>query len=282
MEKIYLIVPLAIILITLLLGWLFRRTYFRLLRRRAEDDNYDPTNYKFMGHLLAAIVYVVGFSFAIYSFPPLRTLATSLLAGAGILAVAVGFASQAALANIVSGLFIVMFKPFRVNDRIAIREQFTGVVEDITLRHTVIRNFENRRIVIPNSIISNEVLVNSDLGEHKICRFLEIPVGFSSDLDLAKRIMLEEVRQHPNYFDNRTDEDKQNGAPEVVVRVLSLDEYAVRLRAWVWAETAAIGFAMHCELLESIKKRFDREGVVIPYPHRIVLQAQTSKSHENL
>jgi len=71
-----------------------------------------------------------------------------MLAGAGILAVAVGFASQAALSNIISGVFVVIFKPFRVGDRLKINE-LTGVVEDITLRHTVIRDLENKRIIIP-------------------------------------------------------------------------------------------------------------------------------------
>jgi small conductance mechanosensitive channel len=267
----FLLVPLIILLITILGAWIFRRTYFRLVRKRAEDSYYDPTNYKFMGHLLAAIIYVVGFSFAIYSFPPLRTLATSLLAGAGILAVAVGFASQAALANIVSGLFIVIFKPFRVNDRISLGDQFAGIVEDITLRHTVIRNFENRRIVIPNSIISNEALVNSDLGDHKVCRFLELVVSLASDVEKAKQIIAEEVRHHPNYLDNRSDEDRENGVSEVIVRVLSIDEFGVRIRAWVWAEDSGKGFVMHCDLLEIIKKRFDAEGVELPYPHRIVV-----------
>lgn len=97
-------------------------------------------------------------SWAVYETNALRTVATSLLAGAGILAVAVGFASQQALSNIVSGIMIVIFKPFRVNDRLNIGTTFNGIVEDITLRHTVIRDFENKRIIVPNMVISQECL----------------------------------------------------------------------------------------------------------------------------
>jgi len=101
--------------------------------------------------------------------PNLRALASSFLAGAGILAVAVGFASQHALGNIISGVFIVIFKPFRVTDRVKLRE-LTGVVEDITLRHTIIRDFENKRIIIPNFLISEEIIVNSNFEDDRICK----------------------------------------------------------------------------------------------------------------
>ena len=146
------------------------------------------------------------------------------------------------------------------------------MVEDITLRHTVIRNLENRRIVLPNSVLGIEVLINSDLGDQKICRFLEFGISYDSDIDIAKKIIFEEVRQHKNYLDNRTLEDIEKGVPEVVVRVIGLGDSSVNLRAWMWAENSALSFSMYCELLESIKKRFDREGIEIPFPHRTLVQ----------
>lgn len=269
--------PLIIIITTFVVGLIFNRSYFSLIKRRSHYLQNDPTKYNFIGHFITAVIYIVGFSLAVISVPQLKSLATSLLAGASILALGVTLASQQALSNIVSGIFIVIFKPFRVNDRIIVRDNMQGIVEDITLRHTVIRNFENRRIVIPNSVISNEALTNSDLGDEKICRFLEMGISYDSDIDLAKKIMFEEVRNHPDYFDVRTNEDIRNGNPEVSVRVLSMGDSSVNLRAWVWAENSAKSFGMHCDLLESIKKRFDREGIEIPFPHRTLVQ-KTIKS----
>jgi small conductance mechanosensitive channel len=133
----------------------------------------------------------------VYAIPSLRTLAKSLLAGAGIVAVAIGFASQAALSNIIAGVFIVIFKPFRVKDRVTVKDTINGVIEDITLRHTVIRNFQNRRVIIPNSMISEEIIVNSDIIESKICKWIEIGISYGSDIDLAKSIMAEEAQNHP-------------------------------------------------------------------------------------
>jgi small-conductance mechanosensitive channel len=212
----------------------------------------------------------VGVGFAIYTIPALRTLSVSLLAGAGILAVIIGFASQAAFSNIISGIFIVIFKPFRVGDRLKIGTDVTGVVEDITLRHTVIRNFENKRLIIPNSVISNETLENASIGDEKICRWVEIGISYDSDIDKAMKIMEQEAMKHPDYIDNRTEEEKENKEPAVRVRVLGFGDSSVNLRAWVWAKDPPAAFRLGTDLNKSIKERFDKEGIEIPFPYRTI------------
>ncbi|MEM1321961.1 MAG: mechanosensitive ion channel family protein [Bacteroidota bacterium] len=263
----------GIIIVTILLAFLINRFFLRLIRRSTQEMSTDPTNYVFLRHAVTALVYIFGFSVAIYTMPNLRALASSLLAGAGILAVAVGFASQHALSNIISGVFIVIFKPFRVNDHLQVR-QLNGIVEDITLRHTVIRDFENKRILIPNAIISDEVIINADFVEDKICKWIDINISYDSDIDKARAIIQEEVEQHPLLIDARTEEQISDGLPKVIVRVITLGEYAISLRAWAWAKDSADGFVLSCDLYESIKKRFDKEGVEIPFPHRTLVQKQ--------
>lgn len=266
----------VIILLTLIVAFLVNRFFKRLIKKSSGDINNDPTNYLFLRHAAVAIVYLVGFGLAISVVPFLRTVANSLLAGAGILAVAVGFASQHALSNIISGVFIIVFRPFRVNDRLEIRTM-SGVVEDITLRHTVIRNFENRRIIIPNSIISDEIIVNADFKDQLICKWVNISISYDSDIPLAKAIMREEVLAHPLILDNRTAEQKAAGQEQVPVRVLSLGDSSVDLRAWAWAKDNADAFVLGCDLLESIKRRFEEVGIEIPYPHRTLVQKGEKK-----
>lgn len=96
----------GIITATFILAWLVSRFFKKMIKLSTETMKNDPTNYLFMRHAITAIIYIVGFSIAIFMVPSLKTLASSLLAGAGILAVAVGFASQHALSNIISGVFI--------------------------------------------------------------------------------------------------------------------------------------------------------------------------------
>ena len=260
----------AIIAGTILLATIVKRAFSGYIKRSSRELDNDPTNYKFLQHALVAVIYLSGFSFAFWNIPLLQHIAQSALAGAGILAIAVGFASQQALGNVISGLFIVMFKPYRINDRILVRNDLRGIVEDINLRHTVIRNFENQRIIIPNSIISNEVLVNSNFEDDKICKFMEFGISYGSDLDLAKKIMKDEAEAHPNCIDNRSQEDIENGVSKVTVRLVMFAESSVNLRAWVWAADPPSAFVMGCDLNESIKKRFDAEGIVIPFPQRTI------------
>jgi len=263
----YFIIPVAILVATFVLGAIVNRILIRVIKRATADMKNDPTSYKFMRHVIRATIYVVGFGLAIYSVPSLKAFAGSVLAGAGILAVAVGFASQQALSNLISGVFIIVFKPFRINDRLTLRT-FNGFVEDITLRHTVIRDFESKRIIIPNSLISEEILINSDFANEKICKWIDVTISYESDLDLAKSIIADEIIKHPLHVDPRTPEQLELGIPEAIVRVLQLQDSGVLLRGWSWASNAAESFVLGCDLLESIKKRFDREGITIPYPQR--------------
>lgn len=264
----------AIILVTIIIALITNKFFKRLIAKSTEELQNDPTNYVFLRRVIISLIYIIGFSIAIYIMPSLRALAKSLLAGAGILAVAVGFASQHALSNIISGVFIIIFKPFRINDRIRLRE-LNGVIEDVTLRHTVIRDFENRRIIIPNSLISGEIITNSNFGEDSICKFIEIGIGYSSDITRAKEIVREEILNHPLHVDLRTEKQIQDGEILAPVRVMRLAESAVILRGWAWTRGAKDAFQLECDLLESIKSRFDKEDIEIPFPHRTLI-------HKNL
>jgi small conductance mechanosensitive channel len=262
---------LGILIATSLVAFIFNRIFGRMIKRSTLIMRNDPTSYQFLRHAGVAIIYIVGFSIAIYSMPDLRALANSLLAGVSILAVAAGFASQHALSNIISGIFIVIFKPFRVNDRLRIRDTLQGIVEDITLRHTVIRDFENRRIIIPNSVISDEVIVNADFSDDKICKWIDIGISYDSDIAKARSIIRDEILKHPSNLDPRTPEDIEAGVEQVPVRLISLGDFSVNLRGYAWAANSADAFAMGCDLLESIKLRFDAEGVEIPFPYRTLV-----------
>ena len=266
----YVIVAIILVL-TFILVIITRFLMNRAIRLASDHLNSDPTKYRFMKHMLTATIVTLGIGLAIYTIPSLRAIAVSLFAGAGIFAVIIGFASQQAFANIVSGIFIVLFKPFRINDVITIADQYDGKVEDITLRHTVIRNWENRRIIIPNSIISNETLVNSSIIDEKTNKRIIFGISYDSDVDLARSIIHEEMLQHRLLIDPRTPEQIQAGEERVLTRVVGLGDFSVNIRAELWANTPLEAFVMSTELFDRVKKRFDAEGVEIPFPYRTLV-----------
>ena len=146
-----------------------------------------------------------------------------------------------------------------------------GIVEDITLRHTVIINFENKRIIVPNSVISAETIVNDNIEDSKVCRYIEIGISYDSDVDLALKIMEEEGAKHPDCIDARTEEQITAGEHKVNTRLLTFGDFSVNLRAYVWSNDPTKVYQMHSDINRAIKKRFDNEGIEIPFPYRTIV-----------
>lgn len=252
----------------------FRRNIDRKLQHGG-----DPTNLKFLRYVAIIGTYVVGLLFATLAFPSLRGIAQTALGGAGVLALIAGVASQEALANLVGGVFIISFKPFKIGDVIEISQTMVGTVIDITLRHTVIRNFDNKMIVIPNSIINKERLINYDLGDRRCCERLEIGISYDSDVKLAKEILRQECENHPLSIDQRTPLQRSRQASKVRTALTKFNDSSVTIRAWVWAANFGDAYDLRCDVLESIKYRFEREGIELPYPYRTVVMKPSPGGH---
>ncbi len=259
-----------IILGTILLTRFLNRTIERGLKKSSKHINVDPTQYSLLRHTVSAFIYLVGFSVIIYTIPSLRSLAISLLAGAGIFAVIIGFASQQAFSNIVSGVMIAISRPFRVGDTIAIRDTLRGTVEDITLRHTVIKDMENKRIIVPNSIMGSEIIQNESLDDERIFKKIEFDISYESNIDKAMKIIAEVAQKHPKFMDYRTDEEKKRNVP-VEVLISELGESGIRLRTRVWTKNPEDAMRLASDVRKSVKHRFDKAGIEIPYPHRTIV-----------
>ncbi|MBS1490252.1 MAG: mechanosensitive ion channel family protein [Bacteroidetes bacterium] len=253
----------TVLAITVMISLVLRYFLGRFIRAASRKLKVDPTRYNFFKNAVDFILFFIATVIIFRSIPALHTYGTGLLTGAGVLAAIVGFASQSAFSNIVSGIFLVIFKPFSVGDRIRVGQLYAGDVEDITLRHTVIKDFENRRVIIPNAVISNETIINSTISDEKICVYIEVAVVFHTHLDQAIRIIQEEATQHRYYIDNRNAIDTARGETPVMVRVLTFLDGGILLRAYVWTRNVSDAFDLKCDLNKSIKERFDKEGIVL-------------------
>lgn len=230
----------------------------------------EKTNYNFFKHTISFVAFLIGTIGIFYTIPTLKELGLTLLASAGLVAAVLGLAAQQAFSNIISGIFIVIFKPFRVGDLVEIADR-RGVVEDITLRHTVIKNIENKRLIIPNSTISNDTIINSNIKDPKICNLLEFGISYDSDIKRTIEIVQTEAEKHPNCIDNRTEEQKSLNEPIVVVRILGYGESSINLRAYIWSADSLSGFIMKSDLFQSIKEQFDKNNIEIPFPYRTIV-----------
>lgn len=231
----------------------------------------DPTNFNFLKNSVRVVIYSTATVLVFLRIPELRNLGSAIFAGAGIFAAIIGFASQKAFSNIISGIFIVLFKPFRVGDIIEVGQDKMGRIEEITLRHTIISDFENKRVIIPNSIISEETITNSDIVDERIRKQILIQVSYESNLDLAMKIIADVCSSHPHCVDARTEEELLLNEPIVPVRVIDFAESGINVKAYIWTRNRLEAFILKSDVLQTIKKKFDANNIEIPYPHRVII-----------
>lgn len=277
----YIILISASLGVAIILTIIIRRLLNIFIKKYAGKLKTDPTNFSFLKNSVGIVIYSAAIIFIFYHIPYLKSLGAALFAGVGLAAIVVGFASQKAFANIISGIFILIFKPYKIGDTIEFKDGLKGIIEEITLRHTVIKNYEERRIIIPNSIISDETIINSSIQEEKIRNHLVFSISYDSDIDKAISIIEDEVVKHPNFLDNRTPQEKRSDFPKVLVRVIQLGDFSVDLKAYIWSKNNDEGFALKCDLLKSVKQRFDREGVEIPFPYRTIVYKKDLKDEKD-
>ncbi|MEG0095432.1 MAG: mechanosensitive ion channel family protein, partial [Erysipelotrichaceae bacterium] len=231
--------------------------------------------------LMIRIKNIIVYGFAFYAIlmqiKPLQRLGVTLLASGGALTVVFGLAAQEALSNFVSGIIIMMFKPFKIGDLIKINNsEYTGIVYDISVRHTVIETFEKTKIIIPNAEMNKAVLENvSQTG----CKgnYLDVYINYQTDIDLAMDIINEEVKNHQYFKDVRSSQDIENHEPLVTTRLIEFKESTLHLRTTVFSDDNATGFAMLSDLRIAIKKHFDQAGIVAPYPQVVINEKQVQK-----
>ena len=266
--------------IALVFSIIFRKILSLFIAKYTKRLNADATNFSFIKNSIGFIIFTSALIFIFYKIPYLKAIGAALFAGAGILAVIVGFASQKAFSNIISGVFILIFKPYKISDTIEFKDGQKGVVEEITLRHTIIKDYENRRIIIPNSVISEETIINSNILDEKIRKHIVISISYDSNVDKAIKIIKEEAQNHPLLVDNRTKSEIENNDPVVIVKVIALSDFSVDLKAYVWTNGNDDAFVLKCDLLKSIKYRFDNEGIEIPFPYRTIVYKNDLKDDQ--
>jgi small-conductance mechanosensitive channel len=184
----------------------------------------------------------------------LRSLAT--IAAAATLAI--GFAMQDVLKNFVAGVFIFVEKPFKIGDWIE-WDGNSGVVEDISLRITRLRTFDNELLTVPNGQLTDSVVKNP-VDANKLRLKFVFGIGYDDDVEAATDIIIEEARAHDGIMND----------PEPSVRLTELGDSSVGLQSRIWiANPSRADFVKtRGEYVRQVKARFDEEGIDIPYPHR--------------
>lgn len=230
----------------------------RFLRHWSEKlmtkSKVDPTLVKFVGNL----VFVALFAFVIIAaLSQLGIQTTSFIAVLGAAGLAVGLALQGSLSNFAAGVLLILFHPFKKGDYIE-SAGTAGTVEEIQIFTTMLVTPDNKMIVVPNSKIISDNIVNISAKPIRRVDFV-FGVSYSDDIDKVKTVIRQVLAE-----DSRVHKDT-----EVFVGVLALADCSVNfaVRAWV---NAVDYWPVFFDTNEKMKKRFDAEGISIPFPQRDV------------
>jgi small-conductance mechanosensitive channel len=244
----------GILVVAALLGLTVGRLATRFIDKRS-----STFIARLVGRFIAATFTVLGF---VYALNQLGVSIGPVLGLLGLAGLALALAFQDLLQNIIAGIFMSIRRPFDAGHQVSING-FEGTVDSINLREVGLIGFDGVRVHIPNAgVWSNPIINYTELGQRRTT--LEVGVSYSTDLDAAQAVILEVMSTIPGL--NATP------APEAFVREFGDSGINFALRFWHGADFA-IEWRVRDELARALKRRFDQEGITIPFPQRVVHMA---------
>lgn len=255
---------LVIAIVILVIGWTLAVWVRRWIRTAfVHLHMLDPS----LGPILASIArYAILILTVIAVLGRFGVELTSLIAVIGAAGIAIGLALQGTLANVASGLMILLLRPFRAGDRIAIlgTDGTRGTVKEIGLFRTLVTSVDYRLLSVPNSTLFSGTIVNFSL-EERYRIDITVPVDHVNDLEKVKRVFLEEVRSDARIFEE----------PAPAVGVLDLGEYSVTMLLRFWTDYT-LRNPVSWDLRARIHARMRAEGIAIAVTRQAIAERSES------
>lgn len=253
-----LIVKIVICALIYVIGKKLIAKLVRIVRAMLDKSHVSPGAATFVVSMLKIILYLTLILGIAMQFGLKESSVAALVASGGV---AIGLALQGGLSNLAGGFLILLFQPFQIGDYILTQGQ-EGTVQKIEILYTTLHTVDNRKVIVPNGNLANNVIVNVTAADR---RKLEITVGISYEdsIQTAKAVLQRLLTEHPLVLHDQ----------EAQVFVAELGESSVVLGVRCWVKTDQY-FPVLWQLNEQIKEAFDEAGIHIPYPQMDVHMKQ--------
>ncbi|MCL6274885.1 mechanosensitive ion channel [Muricauda sp. 2012CJ35-5] len=248
---------LVLAIIIFFVGLWIVRFINRMVSRFFDKKDYDETLESFLQSFISVTLKVLLFVVVVTQ---LGVKSSSLVAMVGAAGLAIGLALQGSLANFAGGVLILIFKPFKVGDWIS-AQGLEGTVKQISIFSTKLNTFGNQVAIIPNGQLSNGSIVNYNMEDTRRDKF-DVGIGYGSNIKEAKDILLKICADSPKIL--------KEPIPEVYVGELGDSSVNLTLRFWAKND---VFWPAHFYVIEETKLRFDQAGIEIPFPQRVVHEA---------
>ena len=227
----------------------------RMMNSRGLDAHAKKPLQKLVSFLIIFLAITVAFGAA-----GLGSFLTAVATIAAAATLAIGFALQDVIKNFAAGIFIFTDRPFRIGDWIE-WDGNAGVVEDISLRVTRVKTFDNELLTVPNGDLMDGVIKNPVAKDKLRVKFV-FGIGYDDDIPEATEIIIEEAQKHDEILDEP--------APSVRLTELGDSSVGLQSRIWISDPSRADFVKTRGEYVEAVKRRFDEEDINIPYPNRTI------------
>lgn len=219
----------------------------RLLRKHNNLTN------TFLANALKVVIVVVGVITFLSQYDSFKDVLKSLLTNSAILVAVVGFTLQNSIKNIIAGTLLLSADTFKVGDRIRIpKEDISGEIEELTLRHAKIKLATSERAIVPNYLLNDAVVINNNLNNEETCYPLIIPVPLSSNIQQAKEVVERIIDAHPDILKNR----------DSSVILTNYQLTSIEIHAMIWTRNIEDSFRVLSELRLEIAEKLKKEGIL--------------------
>ena len=258
------IISLTIIILEFIAAKVVLRIIRGLLNNLAKKQGREKDMlYILINKALSVVIYTVMLVLMCQEIIPLKNIGNALLGASGFFAVVLALGAQKISENIVAGVAIGAYEPFKKGDLINIPEKnITGFIEDLNLRHVVIRTYENTRVIIPNKIIDDAIVENRHNDKDMAnMNFYYVGVAYGSDTDKAIKIVLDYLKKDALVLKK----DLLSGL------VFELKDSSITLRFGFYTKDQGDGFTVKCALNDFVLKAYKEANIEIPYNYLNVI-----------
>lgn len=206
----------------------------------------------FLANAMKVIIVTVGIITLLSQYDAFKDVLKSLLTNSAILVAVVGFTLQNSIKNVIAGTLLLSADTFKVGDRVRIpKEDISGEIEELTLRHAKIKLATSERAIVPNYLLNDAVVINNNLDNDETCYALVIPVPINSDIRRAKEIVESVVDAHPDILKNR----------DSSVILTNYQLTSIEIHAMIWTKNIDDSFRVLSELRLEIAEEFLEKGI---------------------
>ena len=260
----------AVFIAAIVIAWLLtrlNRLFFKKIERK--QKNLQLSFFQTVGNIIiVAAVIILSASF----IDGTASVWQTLLGGTAIVSAVIAFAAQDAIKDILAGLMISIYKPFEIGNRIVLDNlDIAGTVEDMTMRHVVIRNYDDIRVIVPNSFINTANIINYSFKSGQRSCFFKFSISYESDLELARAVIDKTVRESP-YSSPRIVDGKETGYSPVYFQ--SFSDSALILAVSVYYDPRISIGTITDDINTSVRAALLENNIEIPYQHITLVKSQ--------